>query len=260
MVMIDDSRETLIELQSVSAGYGNGLVLRDVNLKVREQDFIGVIGANGSGKTTLIKVILGLLKPAGGEIIVKNRGLRTGYMPQLANIDREFPVTVEDVVLSGLISEGRLLRGYTREQKAEAAETMEKIGIAAIGGSGLNEISGGQLQKAFLARAVVGKPEILILDEPDAFIDKDSEKGFYGILRELNKSVAILLVSHNLGVISSYVKSIACVGKTLHYHDSGELSQKILDEYACPVDVITHGTVPHRVLREHNGVKGGDRA
>lgn len=243
----------LIKLNSIAAGYGNGSVISDVNLTVRERDFIGIIGANGSGKTTLLKVILGLLKPDCGKVIIPSGHLRTGYMPQLADIDREFPLTVEDVVLSGLINEARRFRAWSADQKSEARSTMKRVGIDNIAASAMNEISGGQMQKAFLARALAGNPQMLVLDEPDAFIDKDSEMGFYEILKGLNESVAILLVSHNVGLISSYVKSIACVGSTLHYHDSGELTQQVLDEYSCPVDVITHGTVPHRVLRKHNG-------
>lgn len=128
---------------------------------------------------------------------------------------------------------------------------MKKMDISHLKQKSINELSGGEKQRVFLSRALISEPEILLLDEPSTFVDTNFNRSFYEILKELNKEMTILLVSHDLGMISSYVKSIACVNRRIYYHDSNEITQELLNEYRCPIDLITHGHVPHRVLKNH---------
>ncbi|MCP4149208.1 MAG: ABC transporter ATP-binding protein [bacterium] len=252
------SKKKILELNSVYAGYNGHFVLEDISLTVYENDFIGVIGANGSGKTTLLKVILGLLQPARGELnfFMKNGGAshkkNIGYMPQASMFDKKFPIRVIDVVLSGLISKVGVFRQFSKRHKVKAEEILAGMDALHLKDKAIGELSGGQMQRVFLARALVSSPGLLVLDEPNTFVDKHFEENFYEILKELNKEMAIILVSHDLGMINSYVKTIACMDRHLHYHDSSEITAELLDSYNCPIDLITHGELPHRVLKSHS--------
>ena len=252
----------IAELISVSAGYGDNIVLHNVTLPVYENDFLGIIGPNGGGKTTILKVLLGSVTPVKGEVIFHPENLRSGqaqestevvlgYLPQNNMIDKKFPVSVMDVVLSGLSTEKGFFGRYGRSDIRRAEIILEKFSISGERDTHIGELSGGQLQRVFISRAMISAPDILLLDEPDSFVDERMKKNLYDILREINQDTTIVLVSHDTGVISSYVKNIACVNNSLEYHPSGELTKGILENYACPVDVITHGKVPHRVLHEH---------
>jgi len=247
----------IVEIKSVFAGYNDEIVLSDVSLDIFDDDFIGVIGPNGGGKTTLLNVILGLVKPYKGTVnfcddLKSGRNNKIGYLPQQNNIDKKFPITVKDVVLSGLIYTSGILFKHSKEDKRKAEETLEKIGIKQIAKSAIGELSGGQLQKVLLARAIVSSPRMLILDEPNTFVDNQFEGELYEILHDLNKEMAILIVTHDVGTVSSYVKTIACVNKTLHYHKSNKITEEQLASYNCPIKLITHGEVPHTVLGKHN--------
>lgn len=245
--------ETILELQNITAGYENIPVLKNVNLPVKEQDFIGIIGPNGGGKTTLLKVILGLLKPYEGEIhyYAPKQNL-FGYLPQNSRFDQRFPINVREVVLSGLMSDKGLYRSYTREDRIKADELLEKYGMASYKKSPIGELSGGQMQRVFLCRAIISSPRILILDEPTTYVDSNFEKEFYSILKELNKTLSIVMVSHDLGTICSHVKTIACVNHGLHYHHSNLITAEQLQSYHCPIELISHGRIPHRVLTDHS--------
>lgn len=245
----------IFEMDSLSAGYGTNIVLEDVNLKVYENDFIGVIGPNGGGKTTLLKVILGMIKPSAGKIIFNeeladSKGI--GYLPQISTGDVNFPVSVTDVILSGMMIRKRIITRMSAEDKEKAGKIIEELGLSGMERSSLNELSGGQLQRVFLGRAIIGDPKLLLLDEPGNFVDSTFENDFYEKLRDLNNRMAILMVSHDIGMISTHVKSYACVNKKLHYHPSSEISGEELLAYGCPLKLITHGEVPHTVLKQHN--------
>ncbi len=253
----EQKRKKILELQNVTAGYNDHIVLEDVNLSIYEKDFIGVIGANGSGKTTLLKVVLGLLPPMRGNVrffIEETRQIKKyiGYMPQASMFDKKFPITVKDVVISGLIAKAGLFRHFSRKDKTRVEKIMEQMDILHLKNRAIGELSGGQMQRVFLARALISSPKLLVLDEPNTYVDKSFEKNFFEILTGLNKKMAIILVSHDLGMISSHVKSIACISYHLHYHDSSEITQEQLDSYNCPIDLITHGDLPHRVLKDHS--------
>lgn len=245
----------LFEMHSVSVTYGAGYVLRDVNFKVNENDFIGVIGPNGGGKTTLLKVILGQIKPVSGNIVFSSpvSGSNSiGYLPQMSTGDINYPVTVTDVVLSGMMIRKKIISRMSSSDKNKAAQIIEELGLSAFARTSLSELSGGQLQRVFLGRAIIGDPKLLLLDEPGNFVDSNFENDFYEKLRILNSRMAILMVSHDIGMISSHVKSYACVNMGLHYHPSSEISNEQLLAYGCPVQLITHGDVPHTVLKIHS--------
>jgi zinc transport system ATP-binding protein len=241
-------------MKSLSASYGADLVLQDVDFKVFENDFIGVIGPNGGGKTTLLKVILGLVKPVKGKLIFNPELMNSnniGYLPQMSTGDNSYPVTVKDVVLSGLMIRKGLISRMSAGDKKQADQVIGELGLASLAGSSLNELSGGQIQRVLLGRAVIGDPKLLLLDEPGNFVDANFENDFYERLRILNKRMAILMVSHDIGTISAHIKSFACVNRHLNYHSSSEITNEELLAYGCPIQLITHGEVPHTVLKNH---------
>jgi zinc transport system ATP-binding protein len=244
----------LFEMHSLSASYDTNIVLKNVNFKVCENDFIGVIGPNGGGKTTLLKVILGLLKPVTGSMVFNNElinGKSIGYLPQISTGDINYPVTVADIVLSGLMIQKGIISRMSLSDKKKAGKVIDELGLSGMAGSTLNELSGGQMQRVFLGRAIIGDPKLLLLDEPGNFVDSTFENDFYEKLRDLNKRMAILMVSHDVGTISSHIKSFACVNRSLHYHPSHEITNEDLLAYGCPIQLITHGDVPHTVLKIH---------
>jgi zinc transport system ATP-binding protein len=244
----------LCEINSLSASYGAEIVLSDVNLKVCENDFIGVIGPNGGGKTTLLKIILGMLKPIKGEIVFNKEllnGKSIGYLPQISTGDINYPVTVTDIILSGLMIQKGIISRMTSSDKIKAGQVIDELGLSGMAGSSLNQLSGGQVQRVYLARAIIGEPRLLLLDEPGNFVDTTFENDFYEKLRILNKRMAILMVSHDVGTISSHIKSFACVNRSLHYHQSNEITNEDLLAYGCPIQLVTHGDVPHTVLKIH---------
>jgi zinc transport system ATP-binding protein len=245
----------LLEMYSVSVAYEDNIALQDVDFIVNESDFIGVIGPNGGGKTTLLKVILGLIKPIKGKIIFNSKlinGNSIGYLPQISTGDVNYPVTVTDVILSGMMIRKKIISRMSASDKNKTKEIIEELGLSGMERSSLNELSGGQLQRVFLGRAIIGDPKLLLLDEPGNFVDSTFENDFYEKLRVLNKRMAILMVSHDIGIISSHVRSYACVNKKLHFHPSSEISNEQLLAYGCPIQLITHGEVPHTVLKSHS--------
>jgi zinc transport system ATP-binding protein len=245
----------LLEMHSLTVAYEENVALQDVEFTVNESDFIGVIGPNGGGKTTLLKVILGLIKPVSGKIIFNNDLINNnsiGYLPQISTGDVSYPVTVTDVILSGMMIRKKILSRMSAADKRRAKDIIEELGLSGMEHSSLNELSGGQLQRVFLGRAIIGNPKLLLLDEPGNFVDSTFENDFYEKLRVLNKRMAILMVSHDIGIISSHVRSYACVNRKLHFHPSSEISNEQLLAYGCPIQLITHGEVPHTVLKSHS--------
>jgi zinc transport system ATP-binding protein len=247
----------LLSLENIHAGYNGKTVLSEINFEVFQNDFIGIIGPNGGGKTSLLKIILGMLKPSSGSISYyfddEDNTFRShiGYLPQVNSFDKKFPISVKEVILSGLLTKKSIFQRYNKEDSAKASSIMEQFGLTSLCNTIAGELSGGQLQRVFLARALIAAPKLLILDEPDTYVDNRFEYELYSLLKEINKNTAILLVSHDIGIISSYIKTIACVNFVLHYHPSNEISSEQLKVFNCPIDIITHGTVPHRVLHDH---------
>jgi zinc transport system ATP-binding protein len=246
----------IIELDHVWFSFNGQPVLQDVSLRVPPGDFLVVIGPNGGGKTTLLRLMLGLLEPTAGRVRVfgqppQKTAQRIGYVPQNVHINKDFPVSVLDVVLMGRLRTGRGWSRHRPEDRAAARGALEQVGLWEVRGRRIGALSGGQLQRVFIARALVSRPEVLFLDEAMASIDSASRGEFYEMLAELNRTVTIVAVSHDMMILSSHVKSVACVNRDLHHHDSGEITQEMLDAaYHCPVDLVAHG-LPHRVLCRH---------
>jgi len=248
--------EEVIRLDDVWVKYGDLTILEEINLSVQNLDFLGIIGPNGGGKTTLLKVILGLIKPTRGNVKVlgnppeKSRRF-IGYVPQITQFDRNFPVTVLDVVLMGRLGRKGLLGKYGEEDRKVAYKALESVEMLEFEDKQVGKLSGGELQRVLLARALASDPKILLLDEPTASIDEPTKTELYELLKNLNREITIILVSHDIGVISSYVDKIACLNRRLFYHGSKEIDRETIEKtYQCPVDLIAHG-VPHRVLRKH---------
>jgi zinc transport system ATP-binding protein len=247
----------LIEIKNVTAAYGGKTALRNVTVNLYEGDFLGIIGPNGGGKTTLLKIALGLLPAVSGSVRFYKGGkdalsLKMGYLPQMNQIDKKFPVSVKDVVASGLVSEKRLFRSFDAKQHERINDVIKQMGLEELSARPIGELSGGQLQRVLLGRSIVSCPDVLILDEPSSYVDKRFESHFNHLLEEINRESTIILVSHDIGTVLSMVKNIACVNETLHYHAGIDVSEDWLGEaYACPIDLVGHGDLPHRVLKKH---------
>jgi zinc transport system ATP-binding protein len=254
---------SIIEVQKLNFAYDVQPILEEVNLSVQAGEFLAIIGPNGGGKTTLLRLLLGLLQPDSGEIRIlgippKKARQRIGYVAQDIHINREFPITALDVVLMGKLAPGWGRHIIRRKDRIAAHNALEQMGMGAYCRHRIGELSGGQRQRVLIARALVAQPELLFLDEPTASIDTAGQSEFYCLLRELNRDITIVMVSHDIMVLSSYVKSVACVNRSLHYHDHAEISAEMVammyphaDANTCPVELITHGHLPHRVLKDH---------
>lgn len=212
--------EKIIEIKDLTAGYDGIPAISDISLTVDKLDFMGIIGPNGGGKSTLVKVILGLVAPMQGSVGFFRDGaptehLRIGYLPQHNSIDRRFPITVEDVVLSGIASGGPLLGSARRAMRERVDEVLALTEMSAFKRRAIGMLSGGQMQRVLLGRAIINRPELLVLDEPNSYIDKRFEERLYSLLRELNKTTTILMVSHEVTSLVDMVNRTICVDRTL---------------------------------------------
>jgi len=217
----------VISLQNVTAGYEHKPILYDVSLNVYASDFLGIVGPNGGGKTTLIKVILGQIKPMNGTVCLFHEGkrvdkLNVGYLPQNNMIDKKFPISVYEVIRSGLSRRKLIDRRLTTKERERIDEVINRVELNGYGNKAIGELSGGQLQRVLLGRAIVSQPEIVILDEPNTFVDKRFEKELYDIIAEINKNCTIIMVSHQLDYILKHAKNIAVVNGHLFYHPNNE--------------------------------------
>jgi zinc transport system ATP-binding protein len=236
----------VIEIEKLSFAYNGTSVLNDINLTVEEKDFIGIVGPNGGGKTTLLKLILGFLQPGKGRVKLfgKSPGASRkliGYVPQYLEFDKQFPITVEQVVDMGLCRPG-FLSTFRRTEKELIIKTLVKLGIDGLAKKQFGELSGGQKQRTLIARAIISEPKILILDEPTASVDATAELDIYEMLKNLNKEITILLVSHDISFISSYVNKVACVNRNIAVHslDALNADQIINEVYKNNVTMIHH--------------------
>lgn len=231
----NNTGEEIIKLENVSFDYAGEDFLKDVNLTIYKDDFLGIVGPNGGGKTTLLKLIMGLLKPKKGKIRVfgkppvKGR-TKLGYLSQFKEIDFDFPITVEEIVL---LSRGgsNIFKHFSKEDKQAADKAMDEMKISELRNRKLNELSGGEKQRVFVARALVNKPDGLILDEPMNNLDMSIQEEFYKILQNLNKEMAIVIVDHDVDMVTKYAKGVACVNKcsthSIRYHPVN--SKQLLD-------------------------------
>ncbi len=245
----------VIDLQAVDFSYGTVPVLSAIDLQVTEGEFLGIVGPNAGGKSTLLKLILGLLLPQTGKIRVLNRQPRfaarmVGYVPQHPSFPRDFPITVEQVVQLGRLGvnrpagwRGALWPGRVSRIDREAAwAALAEVEADDIATRRIGSLSGGQLQRVLLARALVGEPKILILDEPTANIDQRLESEIFDLLKTLNARMTILVVSHDVAFISRYVSRVACINRTLICHRTDAVDGHVIqDLYGEHVRMIAHG-------------------
>jgi zinc transport system ATP-binding protein len=243
-----------VEIENLSIKFNENLVLKDINFSIDEKDFVAIIGPNGGGKSTLLKVILGILKPDNGVVKVfgkKPKEARNliGYLPQKIVFDPDFPINVFETVLTGRYH--GLFKNYSDDDKKAVLKALKDVEMYDFRDKQISKLSGGQMQRVFIARAIVRDPKLLIMDEPMASIDPEMQQNFYNLMSELKKSITIILVSHDVGAVSTHVDKIACLNQELFYHGPVEGSADGLEEiYHCPIDLISHG-IPHRILREH---------
>lgn len=243
-----------IEVKNLSFAYGKSKILENVNLEIEENDFVAIIGPNGGGKSTLMKLIVGLLNPAEGEVklfgeSVPTKKIAVGYVPQNTNRNVEFPITVGECVSLGKIG--------LKPKSPEVAESLARVHLEGFLDRRLGELSGGERQRVLIARSLVCNPRILFLDEPSNNIDAAGQENLYNMLADFSEKMTIVVVTHDLMALSHKVKSIVCVNRSVHYHEgSGLTPQMITDTYGCDVDLIAHG-IPHRVLGSHDHTHGG---
>ncbi|MBA2873502.1 metal ABC transporter ATP-binding protein [Thermaerobacillus caldiproteolyticus] len=247
--------EDILKIEHVSFRYEKENVLEDITFSVPKGAFVGLVGPNGSGKSTLLKCILGLLKPQKGHIYLFGTRVssfkdwhRIGFVSQKANsFNTGFPATVYEVVASGLTAKLGLFRFFTSKEKQAVLEAIEAVGMSKFRHQNIGELSGGQQQRVFIARAIVSKPELLILDEPTVGVDVHHVQNFYAMLDELNRhlGITLLLVTHDIGTITEKVTHVACLNKHLYFHgkaeEFAELQEKELSHfYGHPLYVLSH--------------------
>lgn len=235
----------IVELNDVWVRYNEKWALKSIYLSCYPAEILGIVGPNGSGKTTLLNVILGLLRPEKGTVRLFGREpgkvsrQEVGYLPQISRADRSFPVTVLDVVLMGLYSRLGLFRRPNPNNIRTAMELLDQVNMADHARRPFGILSGGQQQRVQIARALVSKPRLLILDEPATGIDSVAQEDFYELLAKFRdeQGVSAILVSHDIGVITSHADQVACLNREIHYHGepeyclSPEIQRKVFGDH-----------------------------
>ncbi len=231
----------LINISNLFYKYNKTDVLEDINLSIKDDDFLAIIGPNGGGKSTLLKLILGLLTPQTGKIDKKIKNSLIGYVPQNTNLNIDFPITALEIVLMGHTSSKRKIFGYSKEDIACAMDSLKKVSMAEFANSKIGDLSGGQRQRVFIARALCSNPKIMLLDEPTASIDVKGQREIYELLKELNKSICIVVVSHDISVLLNYAKNVAHINKNLVYHTLENMQKNIntQDDHLCEVELLS---------------------
>ncbi len=257
------TQENIIEIENLSYRIEDKYILEDINLKVSHGSLLGIIGPNGGGKTTLLKIILGLITHYEGKVSVFGQRPdqlgedrhRIGYVPQHSHVDQGFPASALDVVMMGLYGKIGLGRFPRRKDYAKAREALALVEMEDMANKQVGRLSGGQQQRIFIARALVGEPDLLILDEPTLGVDARAMSSISDTLLRLKESMGLtmIIVTHDIGIISVSADSLACMNRKLYFHQRPEeLDRKTLEEaYACEVEMLFHGELPHRVVEKH---------
>lgn len=238
--------DLLIGMEHVDFSYRDELVLEDASLSIREGEFVGLFGPNGGGKTTLFQLIMGFLTPTRGKISVfghspKAMRKQIGYVPQHVRFDRAFPISVLEVVLLGCLSQLSRWGCFTPASKERAKEALERVELSHKASAPFGTLSGGEAQRVLIARAIVGEPKLLLLDEPTASVDPQAEQGIYRLLLELNQSMTILMVSHDLQTIVDKVKRFICVHRRVTAFETKQVCEHFaLGLYHTPLSSDPH--------------------
>lgn len=210
------SPSTILEFKNVTFSYDNLIILKNVSCHIQEGEFIGIIGPNGGGKTTFLKLVMGFLSPTSGSIqlfgaspqLQKNK---IAYVPQILRFDKKFPISVNELILSGRLSELPFYGRYNQSDREDAKEILSKMRLDMLKDRPIGTLSGGQMQRALIGRALIAKPKLLLLDEPTANVDAQAESEIYSILKELRGQITIAMVTHNLKASINLVEKVLCI-------------------------------------------------
>ena len=240
------NENSVIKIHDLHFSYGGPVILEDIQLDIKANEFVGMVGPNGSGKTTLLKIILGLLDPDKGSVKVLGKQpyqavKEIGYMPQFTAFSRDFPISVEETVLMGRLGKTSSIGFFSKKDKQLAGESMEAVEVLDLKKRSIGSLSGGQLQRVLIARALACNPKIMILDEPTANIDMKAEKDIFDLLKKLNEKITIIVVTHDIGFISQYITKVACINRTLVCHPTSELTGDTIENlYGTHVHMVDH--------------------
>ncbi len=246
------SMDLVIKIKNLHFSYGGPKILENIEIDIQRNEFIGMVGPNGSGKTTLLKIIMGVLTPDKGSIEVLGKPpfqsvKEIGYMPQFTPFSRDFPISVEEVVLMGRLGKTSSIGFFNKADKRAAEKSMNDVGILDLRKRAIDSLSGGQLQRILIARALTCEPKIMILDEPTANVDMKIEKDIFDLLKRLNEKITIIVVTHDIGFISQYIHRVACINRTLICHPTSELTGETIENM--------YGTHMHMVHHHHEDEK-----
>ncbi|UCD64241.1 MAG: ABC transporter ATP-binding protein [Candidatus Zixiibacteriota bacterium] len=237
--------DAVISIKDVCFSYNSRPVLEGVTLSVAEKQFVWIVGPNGGGKTTLVKLVLGLLQPKSGTIEIFGQSpvaarTRIGYMPQQAQLDHRFPVTVMDVTMMGRLNGGLQTGAGSASDKRIAEEALQLVGLESMARVPLKELSGGQQRRLLIARALACQPDLLVLDEPTANLDRKAERELFGLLKKLNQRLTIIMVSHDPAFVSDFVEQVVCVNRTVAVHPTTDRHREYIDELYRDVRMVRH--------------------
>jgi len=230
----------LVDIKNLYFKYDKTYILKNLNLEVKKKDFLAIIGPNGGGKSTLIKLILGFLTPTKGEIELNSSNI--GYVPQNTDINTNFPITALEVVMLGhKNNKNNFFKKfgfwYDKGEISCAKNSLKLVGVSEVANNKINELSGGQRQRVMIARALCNHPDLLILDEPTANIDAIGQKEVFELLKELNKTITIIIVSHDIQILN-YAKNAAFINKELIYHNLDNIMKLDKDGHFCEVEML----------------------
>jgi len=234
----------VIDIENLNFTYEKDVVLENINLHIKEKEFLAIIGPNGGGKSTLLKLILGIEKIRSGSIKIfekkASKNLTSvGYVPQNTNVNTDFPIKVIEVVMMGHVGHKRPLIGYKKEELECALDSLKQVGMEKYSEKKIGSLSGGQRQRVMIARALCSHPKILLLDEPTSNIDAIGQKDIYKLLKKLNKHITIVVVSHDLSIILEYASSVLHVNKKAAFHDIHQKRKFFTKgEHFCEVELL----------------------